>query len=78
MKKRITWATVILLFVLIISMSANLIAQATWTCGECSRSCDDCGEGYDKCDSLGECCGYCEDEEGVIQCLCCVKCGEPI
>jgi len=72
MKKGITWATVILLFVLIISMSANLIAGGHWDCpGECPGSCD-C-DGW-MCDTIEECCGYCEDEEHNIICGCCLFC----
>ena len=76
MKKRITWTTFIVFCVFIISMSANLIAGAYWQCGSnCEDTCSPRCEGH-SCSTVDECCGYCENGEGQIICLCCRACGK--
>jgi len=73
MKKRVTWATIFFMFVLIISLSVNLIAGATWQCFlECNNECDPRCTGED-CFTIYECCGYCK-EGGEINCICCSEC----
>jgi len=78
MKKGMTWATVIVLFFLVISLSVNLIAQAGWECdsGECPEVCRPPCYGWN-CFTVTECCGYCTDEELEILCICCIQCLEP-